>query len=69
MRQKKYQTPHEVKADFPAVDFLTDGRAVFDIGGNKYRLVVTIRYVWQTVYIGHVLTHSDYDRLLKNGIL
>jgi len=63
MRAKQYQTPHEVKADFPAADFLRSGVTVFDIGGNKYRLVVTMRYDLQRVYIRHVLTHDEYDRL------
>lgn len=42
---------------------------VFDIGGNKYRLVVTMRYDLQRVYIRHVLTHSEYDRKSKAGDL
>lgn len=35
---------------------------VFDIGGNKYRLVTAIHYNRKKVYIRHVLTHADYDR-------
>jgi mRNA interferase HigB len=69
IRSKKYQTPHEVRADFSAVDFLKDRVTVFDIGGNKYRLVVTMRYDWQTVFIRHVLTHDEYDRMSGEGTL
>jgi mRNA interferase HigB len=51
----------DVRADFPnahAVDIFT----VFNISGNKYRLVsVMIKYRWQIVYIRHVLTHAEYD--------
>lgn len=36
--------------------------SVFDIGGNKYRLVAVIHYNRQKVYIRHVLTHAEYDR-------
>ena len=49
-----------VRADFPhadAVDLFT----VFNIGGNKYRLVSAIKYRWQVVYIRHILTHAEYD--------
>ena len=35
---------------------------VFNIGENKYRLIVAIHYTRKKVYIRHVLTHADYDR-------
>jgi mRNA interferase HigB len=35
---------------------------VFNIGGNKYRLIVKIRYQRQRIYVIHVLTHQDYDK-------
>jgi mRNA interferase HigB len=69
MRAAEYGSPHEVKAHFPAADFLKNGVTVFDIGGNKYRLVVTMRYDLQRVYIRHVLTHEEYDRLTRAGDL
>jgi mRNA interferase HigB len=50
----------DVRADFPhadAVDIFT----VFNIGGNKYRLVSMIRHRWQIVYIRRILTHAEYD--------
>lgn len=69
---KRYCTPHEVRMDFPAVDFLGGYRAVFNIGGNKYRLVVDMRYSSTGVgraYIRHVLTHTDYTRLSREATL
>ena len=50
----------DIRADFPhadAVDLFT----VFNIGGNKYRLVSVIQYRWQIVYIRRILTHAEYD--------
>lgn len=35
---------------------------VFNIGGNKYRIVVRIRYDFRLVNVRQVLTHADYDR-------
>ncbi len=50
-----------LKAAFNTVDKVGE-RAVFDIGGNKYRLIAWIRFEAQIVYIKAVLTHRDYDR-------
>lgn len=69
VRTKKYQNPHEVRKDFPSADFLGDSVTVFDIGGNKYRLVVSMRYSMQHVYIRHVVTHEEYDRLTEQDLL
>ena len=69
IRNAGYATPHEAKRDFPAADVLGAGLTVFDIGGNKYRLVVTMRYDLQRVYIRHVLTHAEYDKRCRSSDL
>jgi mRNA interferase HigB len=69
MRAKKYRTPHEVKEDFPSVDFIKGGKTVLDIGGNKYRLVVKMLYRRGWVLVRHVLTHKEYDKKSKDGTL
>lgn len=51
----------ELKAAFNAVDKV-GALAVFDIGGNKYRLIAYIRFEKQIVYIKAVLTHRDCDQ-------
>ena len=50
----------DVRSDFPHADGV-DIFTVFNIGGNKYRLVSVIKYRWQIVYIRHILTHAEYD--------
>ena len=50
-----------LKAAFNAVDKVGES-AVFDIGGNKYRLVAYLRFEKQIAYIKAVLTHRDYDK-------
>ncbi|MBS0466554.1 MAG: type II toxin-antitoxin system HigB family toxin [Proteobacteria bacterium] len=50
----------ELKAAFNTVDKVRE-LAVFDIGGNKYRLIAYVRLEKQIVYIKAVLTHRDYD--------
>ena len=58
-----WQTPSDVKRVFASADFLADNRAIFNIGGNRYRLVVKIEYRFQTVYIRFVGAHRDYDQI------
>ena len=62
MRIKRYTNPAEVKADFTTASFLGAWRTVFNLGGNKYRLVVDIRYELGRVYVRDVLTHAEYTR-------
>ena len=64
-----YKSPHELRQDFPTASFLGARRTVFNIGGNKYRLVVDMRYDLGRVYVRHVLTHEEYDRRTIEGSL
>lgn len=51
----------DVKADFGTADQYKQF-VIFDIGGNKYRLIAAVHYNTGRVYIRHVLTHAEYDR-------
>ncbi len=56
--------PADVKAMFGAsVDFIADNRLIFDISGNKYRLVVRVSYPYKRVLIKFIGTHANYDRI------
>ena len=58
------RTPGDVKRQFgTAVDFVGDNRAIFDLGGNKYRLVVHVSYTFGRVLIKFIGTHAAYDRI------
>jgi mRNA interferase HigB len=61
MRMNDFANFAELKATFGSVDH-GDGLTVFDIGGNKYRLIAAIHDNRRKVYIRDVLTHSEYDR-------
>lgn len=69
MRRKRYRNHLEVRADFPLSDFIGSRRAVFNIHGNAYRLVVDLRYDLGRVYIRHIVTHEAYTRLMKRDAL
>ncbi len=56
-----WQNIMETRNDFPHADAVGTC-TVFNIGGNKYRLIAGVRYQKQRVYILHLLTHSEYDR-------
>jgi mRNA interferase HigB len=58
-----WSTPADVKRDIGTASILRDGRVVFNIAGNKYRIVVWINYAYPTVYIRFVGTHAQYDRI------
>ena len=58
-----WATPAEVKADFRNASILKDGRVVFNLGGNKYRLVVWINYPYRVLYIRFIGTHAQYDAI------
>ena len=69
LKGRAYRSPHEVRADFPTASFLGARRTVFNIGGNKYRLVVDMRYDLGRVYVRDVLTHEEYDAKSIEGVL
>jgi mRNA interferase HigB len=59
--KNRYANWSDLKASFNSVDRVGD-LVVFDIGGNKYRLISYIRFRKQIVYIKAVLTHQEYDK-------
>ena len=56
-----YATPQEIKAVFGTASILKGGRVVFNIGGNKYRLIVAFDFERQLGFIKFVGTHAQYD--------
>ena len=62
-KSAEWSSPADVKANYGAASILRDGRVVFNIGGNKYRLVVWINYDFFTVYVRFVGTHKEYDEI------
>ena len=62
-KNAEWTRPAEVKAAFGTASILKVGRVVFNIGGNKYRLVVWINYAFHTIYVRFVGTHKEYDAI------
>ena len=56
--------PADVKSMFGmTVDFIGDNRLIFDIAGNKYRLVVYVAYQYKRVLVKFIGTHKEYDKI------
>lgn len=58
-----WKSPAELKRDVRTASILKDGRAVFNIAGNKYRIVVWINYSYRVVYVRFIGTHAQYNRI------
>ena len=58
-----WQTPHAIKEKYRNASILKNGRVVFSISGNKYRLIVDVDYEKQIVFIKFVGTHAQYDQV------
>ena len=59
-----WKTPADIRDRFGnTVDFISDNRVIFDIGGNKFRLIVHIAYPFKRILIKFVGTHAEYDRI------
>jgi len=58
----------DVKRTFPSVDFVGNDRFVFNIRGNRYRLVVMIFFDIRTVFIRFIGTHAAYDKIQASRI-
>lgn len=60
----EWRGPADVKAQFGGtVDFVADNRIVFDLAGNRYRLVAHVAYAYKRVLVKFVVTHAEYDRI------
>ena len=59
----EWNTPQAIKGRYRHASFVGDNRVVFNIGGNKYRLVVHVSYCFGIVYIKFIGTHAEYDRI------
>jgi mRNA interferase HigB len=60
-KKAKWESLVDVKRDFPHAD-LAGVCTIFNIGGNKYRLIVKISYRTQKIFVRYVLTHAEYDK-------
>jgi len=63
-----WKTPADVKKAHGNASIIGGTRVVFNICGNKYRLVVRFNYAWQVAYTRFIGTHAEYDKTDVEGV-
>jgi mRNA interferase HigB len=63
VKKADWKTPTDIKMVYRNASFVANNRVVFNIKGNRYRIVVAIQYQHNIVYIRFVGTHQEYDRI------
>jgi mRNA interferase HigB len=58
-----WKTPADIKDSYRNASFVANNRVVFNIRGNRYRLVVAVQYEYGLVYIRFVGSHQEYDQI------
>ncbi|MGB5690042.1 MAG: type II toxin-antitoxin system HigB family toxin [Woeseiaceae bacterium] len=61
--QATWDGPTDIKRRYRHASFLKGNGVIFNIGGNKYRLVVHVNYAYGVLCIRYVGTHADYDQI------
>lgn len=63
VRNADWSSPADVKRVYANASIVGENRIVFNIGGNKYRLVVAVNYRYRLCYVRFIGTHKAYDRI------
>jgi mRNA interferase HigB len=58
-----WTSPQDIKNRYPSASFLPENRVVFNIKGNKYRLIVKVNYDYSLIWIRFIGTHAAYDKI------
>ncbi|MBL8418453.1 MAG: type II toxin-antitoxin system HigB family toxin [Dechloromonas sp.] len=62
-KRASWSQPAEIKEQYRSASILKNKRVVFNIKGNDYRLVVSVAYHYQAVYVKFIGTHKEYDSI------
>jgi mRNA interferase HigB len=63
VKSSDWTTPHQVKAMYRNASVIGGNRIVFNIAGNKYRLIMKFNYPYRIGYVRFIGTHAEYDRI------
>lgn len=68
VKRATWSSPAEVKDIYHNASILANNRIVFNIKGNRYRIVVAVSYPHSIIYIRFIGTHADYDRVDASNV-
>lgn len=63
VKNELWNSPSDIKNKYKNASFLANNRIVFNIHGNKYRLIVKVNYSAKIIYIRFIGTHKEYDQI------
>ncbi|MDY0135966.1 MAG: type II toxin-antitoxin system HigB family toxin [Thiomicrospira sp.] len=68
LEKSDFATPESMRNVFPSLDNFKnrDKWWVFDIAGNHLRMIAAIEFQYQKVFVKHIVTHAEYDKLCRN---
>jgi mRNA interferase HigB len=58
-----FKQPHDLLKEFPSADYVGNDRYVFDIKGNKYRIIAVVVFIGKIVDVRFVGTHAEYNKI------
>jgi len=64
----QWQNFSDIRRDFPSADFVGNQHVVFNISGNKIRLIVVVKYMMGYIFVRWVGRHNDYDKIDAKNI-
>lgn len=63
VERANWSGPDDIKTSYPSASFLAGNRVVFNIKGNRVRVIVAVKYEFFAVYIRFIGTHAEYDKI------
>jgi mRNA interferase HigB len=63
VESRSWRGPEDIKIRYPSASLIAGNRIVFNIKGNKYRVVVAVKYEFFAAYIRFIGTHAEYDAI------
>jgi len=68
VKKEQWKSSSDVKKKYRNASILSSDRIIFNIKGNKYRLIVAVKYDFKIVFIRFIGTHKEYDKIDAKNI-